>query len=88
MGVEMKKNVKRMELIVKRFQRYVATYSDQALYGSYSDETFLSDMLYGIGIAFDPKFKFHNGYEKWLEVLQSFLGTKRLELTKKRKGVA
>jgi hypothetical protein len=75
-----KNSVKRMELIVKRFQKYIATYSDQPSYGSYSDETFLSDMLYGIGVAFDPKFKFYYGYEKWLEVLQFFLGTKKLEL--------
>ena len=37
-------------------------------------------MLYGIGIAFDPKFKFHYGYKKWVQVLDDFLKTNKLVL--------
>lgn len=48
---------KRMRTIVARFQEYVRTYSDQAHYDQYRDQTFMDDMIYGIGIAMEP--------EKW-----------------------
>lgn len=61
---------RRMEKIVKNFQEYVASYSKQMCYQYYSDETFINDMLYGIGIAFDEKqFRMADGYDKWKKKL-------------------
>lgn len=72
-----------MELIVKRFQEYVASYNKQILYKEYSDETLIDDMLYGLGLAFDKKFVFGNGYRDWKEVLVKYLETGKLTLTKR-----
>ena len=72
----MTKEEKRMEEMVKQFQIYVATYSNQLLYKTYSDETFLDDMLYGIGLTFGKEHEFASGYEIWKEKLKNFL-TKR-----------
>jgi hypothetical protein len=71
---------KRMEDIVRRFQKYVATYTDQEEYTSYFDETFVDDMLYGIGLALHPiKYKWASGYDRWKAELRRYLrGDKRL----------
>jgi hypothetical protein len=42
---------RRMRAVVAKFQSYVETYTDQSGYDTYSDMTFLDDMLYGIGIS-------------------------------------
>lgn len=61
---------KRMEKIVRHFQEYVASYSKQMCYHDYSDETFIHNILYGIGIAFDEKqFRMADGYDKWKKKL-------------------
>lgn len=72
-----------MELIVKRFQEYVASYNKQILYKEYTDETLIDDMLYGLGIAFDQKFVFGNGYTNWKEVLVIYLETGKLTSIKR-----
>jgi hypothetical protein len=53
---------RRMEAAVASFQKYMTTYSDQQCYRSYSDETFILDALYGIGIALDADYKFATGF--------------------------
>ena len=53
---------KRMRQIVAEFQKYVATYTDERFYEDYSDATFINDMLYGIGIALDHKYRGSDGY--------------------------
>jgi len=63
----------KMKKIVANFQEYVATYTNQVEYESYRDETFIDDMLYGIGIAMDEKYKFANGFDEWKEVLRKHL---------------
>ena len=63
---------KRMVKMVKAFQEYVASYSKQMCYEDYSDETFIHDMIYGIGIALDKKeYTWANGYAKWKAKLVS-----------------
>lgn len=61
---------KRIGGIVKKFQKYVATYSDQPYYETYSDETFINDMIYGIGIAIDKKYEFNKGFKLWKKDLK------------------
>ena len=56
----------RMARIVADFQKYVATYHEQECYQDYSDRTFIDDILYGIGVAIEPKaFKYADGFDKW-----------------------
>ncbi len=64
--------------IVDEFQRYVATYSTQKGYEDYEDETFLNDMLYGLGIAIDNgAYGWAGGYVKFKKkVLQGIVNTK------------
>jgi hypothetical protein len=65
-----------MARIVFDFQHYVATYSDQPGFLDYSDRTFIQDMLYGIGLAIDPKaFKCADGFDRWLDELRDHLKT-------------
>lgn len=70
----------RMKMIVEDFQNYVKTYSEQVAYQSYSDEVFLDDMLYGLGIAIgDEEFRYLNGYKHWKKILMNFLKTNKIE---------
>lgn len=65
---------KRMRGIVAAFQKYVSTYSDQPYYETYLDKTFLDDMLYGVGIAFDrEEYSTALGYEKFKARLREHL---------------
>lgn len=58
------KNKIRMAVIVRQFQEYVSTYSNQNGYTGYSDKTFIEDMIYGIGVAIDSdKYGTAYGYE-------------------------
>lgn len=67
---------KRMQLIVKRLQDYVRTYSDQAHYDTYTDTIFIDDMLYGIGIALEPlNHQGSYGFEKFKDALRERLSS-------------
>lgn len=61
---------KRMREIIASFQHYVATYSRQEHFDTYSDKTFVLDMLYGIGQAFGPEFSFSQGFDKFRALLR------------------
>jgi hypothetical protein len=68
------KQRKRMERIVADFQKYVASYSEQECYQDYSDRCFVEDILYGIGLAIDPKaFRYADGFDKWRAELLQYL---------------
>lgn len=60
----------RMRLMVEYLQSYLNTYPNCTDYENYSDHTFLMDILYGIGVALDPKENsFATGFVKWKEKL-------------------
>jgi len=66
---------KRMRRIVADFQKYVATYTDQPYYETYTDKTLIHDMLYGLGIALDPEdHQFAQGYEVFKAKVREHLG--------------
>lgn len=69
---------KRMREMVAKFQDYVRTYSDQAFYETYRDETFLHDMLYGIGLSLQigtpTDYTGAGGYERFKQKLREVLG--------------
>jgi hypothetical protein len=54
---------------VNHFQKYVGTYRDQAYWETYPIETYINDMLYGLGISIDRKYRFAGGYEKFKKYL-------------------
>lgn len=58
-----------MENIVAKFQKYVETYHQQAGYEDYTDDTFVADILYGLGAALDDDFRFANGFLRFKSVL-------------------
>ena len=44
------------------FQNFVGTYHTQAGWEEYNDTTYIEDMLYGLAISLNPKYKFANGF--------------------------
>ncbi len=64
---------RKMKDIVAKFQNYVATYTRQEMYQHYIDETFINDMLYGIGIALSDDYQFAQGFDKFKKDLKKEL---------------
>lgn len=61
--------VRPMTEVVAIMQHYVATYDKQPGYENYFDDTYIEDILYGLGKSLDKKFEHANGYadfKKWL----------------------
>lgn len=46
---------KKMRAAVASLQSYMAGYDKQPSYETYSEETLIDDVLYGLGIALDTK---------------------------------
>jgi hypothetical protein len=65
----------RMRGIVAEFQKYVATYTEQAHYDDYLDNTYLNDMLYGIGISMGQEYVGAEGFQRFKRVLIEHLGS-------------
>lgn len=68
------KKQRRMERMVAGLQEYVRTYSDQACYRDYSDQTLIDDVLYGLGLAFGEQYRGADGYDKFKALLRQHLG--------------
>jgi len=50
----------------KKYKEFVNTYDDQVGFTSYSEETIINDMLYGIGICLDDdEYGFADGYARF-----------------------
>lgn len=63
-----------MKKRVEYLQNYMNTYNKQMSYLDYRDETFIHDILYGLGVALDPeKHTWHGGYQKFKRFLREFL---------------
>jgi len=62
--VEVPVGRERMKAIVASLQKYMASYTDQPMYDTYRDETFIDDVLYGLGVALDQEgHKYAGGFE-------------------------
>lgn len=64
---------KRMKRAIESMTEYMATYSGQYACFDYSDDTFIDDVLYGLGVALDKKHEFADGFEKFKQVLRKHL---------------
>jgi len=57
------KKQRRMVKILDQMKNYVNTYDSQTGWEDYSDETFIKDMLYGVGLAVDrKKYEWSDGF--------------------------
>jgi hypothetical protein len=62
----------RMKLMVAYLKDYMNTYDKQPFYENYRDETLISDVLYGLGVAIDPStYQFADGFGRWKEALKT-----------------
>ena len=62
----------RMRLMVEYLQAYMSTYDQQYNYQGYTDKTFIDDVLYGLGVAIDPRaHQFANGFDRWKKHLKA-----------------
>ena len=64
---------KKMRAAVASLKDYLDRYDKQQGYESYSEETLIDDVLYGLGIALDSRNAYANGYEKFKTRLISHL---------------
>lgn len=68
---------KAMGRAVDELQDYVGTYDEQAEYRSYSDKTFVDDILYGLGLSMQnlipSDFRGAGGYERFKQYLREHL---------------
>ena len=68
-----KKQREKMKAAVAYLQKYVATYSSQCGFESYSEETYIDDILYGLGVSLDKKNEWAGGFENFKERLRTHL---------------
>lgn len=57
------KQRRRMKKAVEHLQKYMMTYSNQAGYLNYSDETLIDDVLYGLGVALNERYRYRDGFD-------------------------
>jgi len=53
----------------EKFKNYVNTYDPERL-GNNQVDSIIKDMLYGIGISLGDKFRFSDGYKKFMDDLK------------------
>lgn len=75
---------RRMQDAVAYLKDYMGTYDKQYGYLDYSDDTLINDVLYGLGVALDPRNKFADGFAAFKKVLLDRLRKEMAE--EKRRG--
>ena len=55
-------------------KEYVDTYDQQSDWERYRSETYVNDVLYGLGISISDEFRFAEGFDRFKEVLREHLG--------------
>lgn len=80
-AVASKPPLRSMEEVVANFQHYVATYHKQSGYELYHDDTFIDDILYGLGKSLDEKYKYRNGFCEFKKFLFEYIKSTTPELS-------
>jgi len=62
-----------MAAAVAYLQKYMATYDKQAFYTEYSDTTYISDILYGLGASLGREYQMAGGFERFKARLREHL---------------
>lgn len=64
----------RMQNAIRSLASYMATYEDQHGCLDYNDDTFIEDVLYGLGTALEPvDHRWATGFDKFKAVLREHL---------------
>ena len=66
-----KRNIKAS---VKYLQEYMETYPVQIGYETYRRETYIDDILYGLGVSLDKKYMYAGGFDLFKKELLKHLG--------------
>jgi len=75
----MTKKQKRMKTAIQDLVDYMATYELQERWLDCSDETFIDDVLYGLGVALDKnEHRWANGFDIFKEKLRKHLEIKTI----------
>ena len=59
-----------IEKAVDFMEQYINTYRQQPYYKTYTEVTFINDMLYGIGVAVGEEYRFAQGFHQFKEKLK------------------
>jgi hypothetical protein len=62
-----------MKNAVEHLKEYVGTYENQGGWEKYRPETYVDDILYGLGISISDDFKFAGGFDRFKEILRDHL---------------
>lgn len=63
-----------MQRAIRFLADYMATYEAQAECLNYTDKTLIDDVLYALGVAFEPDaHKWASGFDVWKEKLREHL---------------
>jgi hypothetical protein len=65
---------KKMRHAVAYLTGYMIKYVDQQFYADYPEETFINDVLYGLGVALDDKYSAAQGFDEFKKRLREHLG--------------
>lgn len=69
---------KRMQRAIRFLREYMDTYEAQAECLNYTDKTLIDDVLYALGVAFDPQqHKYASGYDVWKDKLREHLSAEQ-----------
>ena len=58
---------------IELLKDFVNTYDEQQGWEKYTPETYINDILYGLGTSISDEFKFAGGFDKFKEVLRDHL---------------
>jgi hypothetical protein len=67
---------KSIEEAVDFLRHYMNTYDNQSCWMEYEPETYVNDILYGLGVSMSDDFKWGQGYDKFLLELRSYIDGK------------
>jgi hypothetical protein len=62
-----------VDQLVREMCYFWNTYKDQQHYKTFQRKTIIEDMLYSVGIAMNPNYRFAEGYRKFKEDLRAYL---------------
>lgn len=64
---------KRITKAVAYLRDFMNTYDQQQGYGDYSDDTYINDVLYGLGVSLSKEYQFAGGFRKFRALLKEHL---------------
>ena len=66
-------NQKSMTKSVAYLSHYMGTYDKQPMFEEYRPETYIDDVLYGLGVSLSDEFKFGGGFDNFKDFLRDYL---------------